>query len=228
MLTDGERLPPETAAYLGSEVGVADFALGGPAAAADPSATPLVGADRYATSVAVAERFFPSPTIVGFANGYAFADALSGSVDISEKGGPLILLAPDALPRERHHYLESIEATVTIGIVYGGTAVVSTSSPTRSCWSSMAGRADQLAAATASPWRWRPSAWSRPVSVGAGAAYAYWTSQGAGSGTAITTTGASATVHVIAVTGGTDPSTLLSPGQSAELVLELDNPNSYP
>jgi hypothetical protein len=66
------------------------------------------------------------------------------------------------------------------------------------------------------------------VSVGAGAAYAYWTSQGGGNGSAITTTGASATVHVIAVTGGTDPSTLLSPGQTAELVLELSNPNSYP
>jgi len=127
VLTDGDRLPPETAAYLASETGVADFALGGPAAAADPSATPLVGADRYATSVAVAERFFPSPTIVGFANGYAFADALSGSVDISEKGGPLILVAPDGLPASVSNYLESIEATVTIGIVYGGTAVVPTS-----------------------------------------------------------------------------------------------------
>jgi hypothetical protein len=64
------------------------------------------------------------------------------------------------------------------------------------------------------------------VSLGAGAAYAYWTSHGAGSG-AVTTTGAGATVHVIAVTGGNDPATRLAPGGTAELVLELSNPNSF-
>jgi len=124
VLTDGRRLPAETAAYLASEGAVAQFALGGPSAAADPSATPLVGADRYATSVVVAERFFTRPTIVGFANGFAFADALSGSVDIGAKGGPLILVAPDVLPGSVTTYLYSIAPTVTTGIVYGGTSVI--------------------------------------------------------------------------------------------------------
>jgi len=65
------------------------------------------------------------------------------------------------------------------------------------------------------------------ISLGAGAAFAYWTNQGTGSG-AVTTTGASSTVHVIAVTGGNDPSTRLAPGQTSELVLELSNLNAYP
>jgi len=60
-----------------------------------------------------------------------------------------------------------------------------------------------------------------------GAAYAYWTSHGNGSG-ASTTSGGSATVHVVAVTGGNNPLTRLTPGQTAELVLEVNNPNSYP
>jgi hypothetical protein len=64
---------------------------------------------------------------------------------------------------------------------------------------------------------------------GAGAAYAYWTGRGDGSPAAgAATTTAPATVHVVAVTGAGDPSTLLSPGGTADLVLELDNPNAYP
>ena len=129
MLSDGDRLPPETAAYLASERGIAQFALGGPAAGADPAATPLVGADRYATSVVVAERFFTKPAIVGFANGFAFADALSGAAsDISEEGRPPDPRRPGRTARERpppHHWC-SIAATLRSGIVYGGTLVIPT------------------------------------------------------------------------------------------------------
>jgi len=122
VLTNGASMPAETAAYLASEEGVPQFALGGPAAAADPSATPLVGADRYATSVLVAERFFKAPSVIGFADGFAFPDSLSGGADIGEKGGPLILVAPDVLPQSVAAYLDSL--TVTAWYVYGGTSVV--------------------------------------------------------------------------------------------------------
>jgi putative cell wall-binding protein len=124
VLTDGSRMPAETTAYLASEVGVAQVALGGPAAAADPSAAALVGADRYATSVLVAQRFFHSPSVVGLANGFGFPDALSGGADMGEKGGPLLLIGPGALPQSVDAYLRSIAPTLTAGYVYGGMSVV--------------------------------------------------------------------------------------------------------
>jgi hypothetical protein len=124
VLTDDGVMPAVTTAYLASENGVAQFALGGPAAAAAPSATPLVGADRYATSVLVAQRFFPTPTVVGFANGFAFPDAMSGGTAMGEKHGPLILVAPDVLPQSVGGYLRSVSTTVTTAFVYGGTAVI--------------------------------------------------------------------------------------------------------
>jgi len=65
------------------------------------------------------------------------------------------------------------------------------------------------------------------IGVSAGAGFAYWTSHSSGFGQA-TTDGAPAAVHVVAVAGGTDPSTRLTPGQTAELVLEITNPNPFP
>jgi hypothetical protein len=62
------------------------------------------------------------------------------------------------------------------------------------------------------------------VGLGAGAAYAYWRSSGAGSGTA--SVGNPAAVTVVAATA--TPATKLIPGNSADLVLRLNNPNAYP
>jgi hypothetical protein len=62
------------------------------------------------------------------------------------------------------------------------------------------------------------------VGLGAGGAYAYWRSSGAGSGTA--SVGIPAAVTVVAATA--TPATKLIPGNSADLVLRLDNPNAYP
>jgi hypothetical protein len=64
------------------------------------------------------------------------------------------------------------------------------------------------------------------LGFGGGAAYAYWTTGGTGS-SSVPTAGGPATIHVIAVTGGNSPATMLSPGLSADLVLELNNPNPY-
>src|SRR4051794_9068559 len=65
------------------------------------------------------------------------------------------------------------------------------------------------------------------IGAGVGIAYAKWSSNGSGSA-AVTAGGAPATVHVIAVTAGNNSSTRLVPGQAADLVLELNNSNSYP
>src|SRR5437868_12504745 len=47
LLTNGAAQSDATAAYLAAHPGGTHYALGGPAAAADPSANPLVGDDRY-------------------------------------------------------------------------------------------------------------------------------------------------------------------------------------
>ena len=91
-------MPSETATYLAAHPDVPVFAIGGPAASAAPSATPIVGADRYATSVAVAKQFFTAPTIAGLANGQTFPDALAGDVENGRLGAPMLLVAPTTLP----------------------------------------------------------------------------------------------------------------------------------
>jgi len=61
------------------------------------------------------------------------------------------------------------------------------------------------------------------LGVGAGAAYAYFTSHGSGTGSA--STGTLQPVKVAAVTG--TPSTPLLPGHSADVILSINNPNSF-
>ncbi|HEX7105178.1 MAG TPA: cell wall-binding repeat-containing protein, partial [Acidothermaceae bacterium] len=114
LLTAGPKQSPPTASYLQAHPSVR-YAVGGPAAKADPGATPLVGADRYATSAAVAQKFFNAPLSVGLASGMNFPDALSGGAVTANHGGP-ILLVPN---------IGTIPASVTFYL--GQTAALSAS-----------------------------------------------------------------------------------------------------
>ena len=62
------------------------------------------------------------------------------------------------------------------------------------------------------------------IGLAAGGAFSYFTSSGSGSGGG--GVGTAQAVTVVAATG--TPSSQLTPGGSADLVLELTNPNSYP
>jgi hypothetical protein len=95
----------------------------GPAAGADPSATRIVGADRYDTARKVAEDFF-SPTVVGIASGANFPDAMSGGAHMGNKGGPMLFVEPAALPSFTHDYLLANSTSIASAYVYGGTAAV--------------------------------------------------------------------------------------------------------
>ncbi|HWW53152.1 MAG TPA: cell wall-binding repeat-containing protein, partial [Acidimicrobiales bacterium] len=127
LLTNGTSQAPATAAYLAAHSGDTRTALGGPAAAADPSATPLVGSDRFATSALVATTFFsqPKPTVVGVASGLVFADALSGGAMMGKLGGPMLLVNPSApLPPSINTFLTNNKSTITQAYIYGGPAAL--------------------------------------------------------------------------------------------------------
>jgi hypothetical protein len=123
LLTNGAAQAPATAAYLAAHPGT-DYAVGGPAATADPAATPIIGSDRFATSAMVAQQFFTSPSVAGFASGAVFADALSGGAGIAAQGGPLVIVPyTGALPSSTLSYLQATPS-ITTGYVYGGTGAV--------------------------------------------------------------------------------------------------------
>jgi putative cell wall-binding protein len=126
LLTNGSTQSTATAAYLAAHTGGKHYALGGPAAAADKTATPPVGSDRYGTAAGVAGTFFPTATSVGLATGTDFPDALAAGPDLAAKGAPLMLVAPTgALPGGTTAALLALSTTVKSAELFGGTASVS-------------------------------------------------------------------------------------------------------
>ena len=128
LLTNGTTQAPETATYLGAHPGDTRYAIGGPLAAygADPSATPVYGADLFGTSAAVATRFFPNASIFGAATGLNYPDALSGGVFMATGArlGPMLLVNTNApLPPTIATYL-GLLAQSSQGYVFGGPIAV--------------------------------------------------------------------------------------------------------
>ncbi|HEY5455230.1 MAG TPA: cell wall-binding repeat-containing protein, partial [Acidothermaceae bacterium] len=123
LLTAGSTLPTAVTSYLAAHPGTV-YAIGGPAAIADPSATPLTGVDRYATAAAVG-TLFSSPTQVGVASGFTFADALTGGAYEAHFGGPLLLTAPATLPGSTSSYLTGAKSSIVTTDIFGGTAAIS-------------------------------------------------------------------------------------------------------
>ncbi|MDQ2649076.1 MAG: cell wall-binding repeat-containing protein [Actinomycetota bacterium] len=125
LLTHGNELPSETAAYLANHAG-ARFALGGPAAGVTGvGATPIVGADRYETAALVAERFFTDPAGAVLAYGQNFPDALAGGALAGRGGVPLLLTRTADLPASVDAYIAQHRAAMWNGFVVGGPAVIS-------------------------------------------------------------------------------------------------------
>ena len=124
LLTDNSALPAAVAAYLSAHKGTV-YAVGGPAAQADPSAIALVGADRYATGATVAATLFVSPSNVGIATGLVFPDALTGGAAQALAGGPLLLTAPTTLPTPTSSYLTSNKNSIMTANIFGGASRIS-------------------------------------------------------------------------------------------------------
>jgi putative cell wall-binding protein len=132
LLTNGKVQAAETKAYLAAHSGGSHFALGGPAAAADPSAVAIAGSDRYQTAADVAETFFHTPDVAGIATGTNFPDALAAGPDLAAKDAPLLLVPPTGvLPPATTSQLLKYAQTLRTGLIFGGTASVADSVATQ-------------------------------------------------------------------------------------------------
>ncbi|MGH9071517.1 MAG: cell wall-binding repeat-containing protein [Acidimicrobiales bacterium] len=123
LLTNGEKMPTSTSAYLHLHEG-RHYAVGSAAQGADPNAQAVGSSDDYDTAVAVAQKFSPGAALAGFASETDYADELSGDANVAAGGGPMILVpSSGALPAPVSAYL--LSSSVVSGLVYGGTAAVS-------------------------------------------------------------------------------------------------------
>jgi hypothetical protein len=126
LLTAGSGQSAPTAAYLAAHPSAKRYAIGGPAAHADASAQPFVGSDRFATSVLVAQAFFPKPASIGLASGLAFPDALSGGSVAAMNHGPVVLVPSNGtLPNAVASYLATAQSSAASAWLFGGTSSVS-------------------------------------------------------------------------------------------------------
>jgi hypothetical protein len=126
LLTDGDTMPASVQAYLTTHPGTT-YAVGGPAAAADRSATAILGPDRYQTATAVAITLFRDPPDVGIASGTTFADALAGGAFEAHFASPIVLSDPNSLPSQVGSYITTLAATISTTTIFGGTSAVSAS-----------------------------------------------------------------------------------------------------
>jgi putative cell wall-binding protein len=128
LLTNDTQLPPAVAAYLQANTTDTVYAVGGPAAAADPSATAIVGTDRYDTGAKVATTFFKPPLTFGVASGANFPDALAGGATIGLVGdSPLLLTDPNTLSAPTAAFLAANKSAFSqvASWLFGGTSAVS-------------------------------------------------------------------------------------------------------
>jgi putative cell wall-binding protein len=130
LLTANATMPSTSSTWLGMHTAAAVTAVGGQAAAADTSATPIVGADRYATAALVAAAVAPLATGIVLATGTDFPDGLSGAAYAAHYGFSLLLVNPQAasLNTAQSSYLTGATATVTGVTAVGGTTSLPTAS----------------------------------------------------------------------------------------------------
>jgi putative cell wall-binding protein len=124
VLTNGSAPTAATSAYLSAHATIR-YAIGGPAAYADPTAIGIAGADRYATSDAVALAFFPTTSGVSVASATSFPDALAGGPIAGAAGHPVLLVPPTGtLPEPISSYLTTHAGELTSVQAFGGASAI--------------------------------------------------------------------------------------------------------
>ena len=117
------RLAPSRVVVVGGASVVSDSVLASIATLL-PGATVirLAGADRYATSAAVAGTFETGVPVVYVASGTGFADALAAAAAAGSMGSPMVLTLPGSLPAPIR--AEIIRLNPSHAIVAGGVGAV--------------------------------------------------------------------------------------------------------
>lgn len=124
LLTDGSTLPATVRAELAAHPPASRYAIGAPAADADPGATAIVGGDRYDTARRVAARFFGDPTSIVVATGGSFADGVVGASLAVASSSPLLLTTPWSLPPTTFDWALGEGASLGTAAVVGGARAV--------------------------------------------------------------------------------------------------------
>ncbi|MFL0194345.1 cell wall-binding repeat-containing protein [Clostridium sp. WILCCON 0269] len=119
-LTEIERLNATKAIIIGG-TGVISDSIKEELGNAGVSAERIGGADRYETSVLIAQKLDKSPSIV-VTSGDNFPDALSISSIAAQQGMPIILSSKNGLFPEAESYISSNEITKTY--IVGGTGAL--------------------------------------------------------------------------------------------------------
>lgn len=117
------RLDPGTVSVLGGSAAVTDATVG---ALQELTAAPVQrirGADRYATSHAIVERWFAADADVAYlATGAAFPDALAATPAAAQRGAPVLLSPPECLSWELVSAINDLDPA-TVALVGGAAAL---------------------------------------------------------------------------------------------------------
>ncbi|MGN6600611.1 MAG: cell wall-binding repeat-containing protein [Actinomycetes bacterium] len=133
LLTNHDKLPAATAAYLDKYPQATVIAVGGPAAHAAGARVAadnrIVGVDRYETALAIARRYFLyfsyNRDVAIIASGENWPDGLSGAAVAGAYQNPLILTPRLQLTDGTAQFLRQESAALGYAFVLGGTSAVS-------------------------------------------------------------------------------------------------------
>jgi putative cell wall-binding protein len=75
----------------------------------------IAGKDRFDTSLAIAQKFYPNPLSVSIANGLVFADALSGSRNSWVNNSPMVLVKGEGAPFNTLQYILNVRRLWFLG-----------------------------------------------------------------------------------------------------------------
>lgn len=118
LLSNGDKIAPETEAFLKENATVPMTAIGDVANKVGVAKEAVVGSNPTALSLAVADKFFARPKAVGVATTVDFADALAGGLHIAKQDGPLVLMPPQHTPSVTTYITQHY--TITDVRLYGG------------------------------------------------------------------------------------------------------------
>jgi putative cell wall-binding protein len=121
--TQLDRLNPAQIVIFGGSAAVSDDVLAQARAYTSGGVTRLSGANRYATSAAIADTYPSGISTVYIASGLSYPDALSGGASAGRNNRPLLLTDPSSLPPETRAALERLDAGQIV--ILGGSAAVS-------------------------------------------------------------------------------------------------------